>query len=165
MKNIAMLLFWLLAGWATSSVSYGQQAQIGSNFAINMQAPIVQHNVRNDQGIYWMQLLLPGFIENAAGKSLQIVMRFSDANGQFLPTAPQESVYCDQGGYAASAAPLIRIPSNFYSFQNQVIWMPYYALNLALIENLNYSVYVYAEVYVDGMSVGVSEKTGMNVVW
>ena len=160
-----MLLFWLLAGWATSSVSYGQQAQVGNSFAVNMQAPTVQHNVRNDQGIYWMQLQLPGFIENAAGKSLQIVMRFSDANGQFFPAAPQELVYRDQGGYAASTAPLIRIPSNSYSFQDQVIWMPYYALNLARIGNQNYSVYVYAEVYVDGMSVGVSEKTAMNVVW
>lgn len=135
------------------------------NFSVNMQAPLVEHNIPNTQGTYWMKLTLPGVIEKAAGKSLQIVMRFCDDKGQLLPTASQETVYRDAGGYAASTSPIIQIPSNSYALQEAVVWMPYYALNLPRTGFQNYAVYVYAEVYVDGMSVGVSEKTAMNVVW
>ena len=135
------------------------------NFSVKLQPPLVEHNIPNTQGTYWMKFNLPGTIEYAAGKSLQVVMRFSDANGQLLPTDPRETVYRDQSGFAASTSPIIQIPSNSYSLQEAVVWMPYYALNLPRTGYQNYTVYAYAEVYIDGMSVGVSEKTAMNVVW
>lgn len=92
-------------------------------------------------------------------------MRFCDANGKLLPAASQETTFRDANGYAATTSPIVQIPGNAYSFNDLVIWMPYYALNLPKTGSQTYSVWVYAEVFVDGKSLGVSEKTAMNVLW
>lgn len=143
----------------------GHQGTSSSSFPISIQAPLIQHNILNNQGAYWMQINVPGAIQSAAGKSLQVVIRFCDANGNLLPAYPQETTYRDMGGYAASTAPVVKIPTNNYSFNELVIWMPYYALNLSKTGYQTHSIFAYAEVFVDGKSVGVSEKTGLNVIW
>lgn len=143
----------------------GSPGTSSSSFPITVQPPVIQHNILSSQGVYWMQINVPGVIQSAAGKSLQVVIRFCDANGNLLPAYPQEATYRDLGGYAASTAPLVQIPTNNYSFNELVIWMPYYALNLSKTGYQTHSIFAYAEVFVDGKSAGVSEKAGLNVIW
>lgn len=140
-------------------------AVLPSASSLSMQAPLIAHNILSEQGIYWMQLNLPGTISNAAGKKLQIVMRFCDASGQPLPANPAETTYRDAGGFAATTSLIMEIPSNNYALNDIPIWMPYYALNLPQTGQQQHQVFVYAEVYADGQSMGISEKAPMQVLW
>ncbi|PKN96190.1 MAG: hypothetical protein CVU43_21980 [Chloroflexi bacterium HGW-Chloroflexi-5] len=136
-----------------------------SAYPFFIQSPLVQHNIQNAQGEYWMQINLPGSIQKAIGKSLQIVIRFCDANGHLLPASPQEQTYRDTGGYVATSSPILGISDNNFALNDIVIWMPYYALNLSKTGYQTYSIFAYAEVFVDGKSLGFSDKTAMNVTW
>ncbi len=143
----------------------GSPATLPSQSILSIQAPIITHNILNEQGIYWMRLNLPGTINGAAGKKLQIVMRFCDASGKLLPANPAETVYRDAGGYAATTSLIMDIPSNNHLLNDIPVWMPYYALNLQQTGYQQYQVFAYAEVFVDGSSLGISQKTPMQVLW
>ena len=134
-------------------------------YPLSVQAPLVQHNIQNAQGEYWMQINLPGSVQKAIGKALQIVIRFCDAKGNLLPASPQEQTYRDAGGYVATSSPILNVSDDNFVFNDIVIWMPYYALNLPKTGYQTYSVFAYAEIFVDGKSIGFSEKTPMNVTW
>jgi hypothetical protein len=139
--------------------------KVAARTPLILEKPVVQHNIPNEDGIYFMQLSLPGSVQNSAGKSLRVVMRFCDADGKLLPAAPDEPTYRDQRGYVASASEPLIIPDNNFPLEELVVWMPYVALNLEKTGYVSHSLMVYAEVFLDGKSVGVSEKVLMDVLW
>ena len=69
----------------------------------SLQNPIIQHNLQNAEGAYWMSIQVPGFLQGYAGKQIYLVIRFVDANGNLLPGNQTDARYVDANGYAATA--------------------------------------------------------------
>lgn len=132
---------------------------------VNADAPVVQHNVRLEDGGSGMQISVPGGILNAEGKALQVVVRFSDDSGRDLRAGAGEAYYRDADGFVAASAQPVRIPGEEYSFQDFVVELPYSALNLPRTGYQTYRLFAYAEVFLDGQSVAFSPKTMVIVVW
>ena len=139
--------------------------KVSASVPLILETPVIRHNIPNEDGVYFMQLSLPGSIQNSAGHSLRIVMRFFDANGRPLPAAADEPTYRDQRGYVASASEVVLIPDNAYSLDQLTLWLPYEALNLPKTGYTSYTVQAYAEIFLDGKSVGVSERATIDVLW
>lgn len=132
---------------------------------VSAEAPVVQHNVRTDDGSSGMLVSLPGAILNARGKALQVVVRFADDAGRDLRAGAGEAYFRDADGFVAASAQPVRIPGDEYSFQDFVVSVPYSALNLPRTGYQAYRLFTYAEVFVDGESVAFSPRTMVIVVW
>lgn len=131
---------------------------------ISLEAPVVEHNVM-DNGVNGMRFSLPGSIQNAEGKSLQVVVRFSNELNFDLQAAPDETYYRDNAGYLAISNHPILIPGDEYSFQDFILTMPYSSLNLPSTGGQVQNFFVYAEIFLDGKSAGFSPKAKVSVRW
>jgi hypothetical protein len=76
-----------------------------------------------------MLIKVPLTVQNAKGRSLQLVTRFSYANGPLLYANPQEPFYRDVTGLVATGTPRALVASNSEPASEQLMSIPYYALN------------------------------------
>ena len=76
-----------------------------------------------------MLIKVPVSVQNAKGRSLQLVTRFSYAYGPLLYANPQEPFYRDVAGLVATGTPRTSVPSNSEPASEQLMSIPYYALN------------------------------------
>ena len=132
----------------------------------NLSQPVIQHNVQNTEGVYWMGITVPGMLSGYEGRQLQIVVRFMDANGKLLTGNTSDFRYVDGNGYAATGSDRMIVPANNYDHSAIQLWMPYYALNLPYTGGQqSYSVNAYAEIFVDGQMVAQSQAVPFTVTW
>lgn len=128
--------------------------------------PTIQHNIQNTEGVYWMQITIPGYLQNFYGKQVQLVLRFTDANGNYLPGIKEDQRYIDASGYAATGSGMISVNSNNFYLGPYVMWMPYYALNLPNTGGATtHSLYTFAEVYSEGKLIMQSQMVPFTVSW
>ena len=97
-----------------------------------------------------MSINVIGQVDNAAGKTLQIVVRFNYSNGPPLFANQQESQYRDVGGLVATSTLPRVIGSNSEILGDEVITIPYYALNFLptngmRVYNLTFTAFVYLD--------------------
>lgn len=131
-----------------------------------LQNPVIQHNIQNAEGVYWMQLSIPGQIQGFNGKQIQLVLRFVDANGNFLPGINYDQRYVDANGYAATGSTTINVNSDNFDLSSIQMWMPYYAFNLPNTGgNQTHNLYTFAEVYSEGKLIIQSQMVAFNVNW
>jgi hypothetical protein len=99
---------------------------------VNIGAPIITHNVpvRTPTGFQsGMQIQVPGQVTGAAGRTMQVVVKFNYLNGPPLHANPAEPVYRDSGGLVATGTQAISVATNSESTNPLQISIPYYALN------------------------------------
>jgi len=146
---------------------FGEEAEISPEGAhvLRIDKPFVEHNIASNQDDPMMNIVLPGLIDDAVGRDLEITMRFMDGYGRLMEAYPGDSVYSDQNGYAVSSSPLVKVTDKRFDLQQIIIHIPYYALNLTKTGTKAHVVFVIAEVYLDGKSIGVSKPTQTTIVW
>lgn len=132
----------------------------------SLQNPVIQHNIKNTEGIYWMAINVPGSLQGYKGRQIQLVIRFVDSNRNFLRGSTSDLQYIDASGNAATGSNLITVDSDIFDLGTQQIWMPYYALNLTFTGGQQtYDIYAYAELFVDGQVAAQSQLVPLRVNW
>ena len=132
----------------------------------NLQVPVISHNIQNAEGTYWMNIKVPGILQGYKGKQIQLVIRFVDDQGNFLPGNTSDFRYVDGAGKAATGSGLINVTTDNFDMGNLQIWMPYYALNLPYTGGKQtYNLRAFAELYVDGKMISQSQYVTMQVKW
>lgn len=132
----------------------------------SLQNPIIQHNIQNAEGVYWMSIQVPGILQSYSGKQIQLVIRFVDAYGNLLPGNRGDLRYVDAAGYAATGSGLVNVTSNQFDLGTLQIWMPYYSLNLPNSGGTqSHDLTAFAELFVDGKMVAQSERVPLRVNW
>ncbi len=131
-----------------------------------LQPPVIQHNVQNNQGTYWMGIQVPGMLRGYAGKSIQIVIRFVDENGQFLLSNKSDVRYVDASGYVATGTEVIQVTADEFDLSSLQMWMPYASLSLAYTGGKQpYNLNVFAELFSDGKLMMQSSMVPIRVNW
>ena len=97
---------------------------------LGMPTHVHQVPVQSAQGpANGMLIKVSASVQNAKGRSLQFVTRFSYAHGPPLYANPQEPFYRDVTGLVATGTPRAAVPSNSEPASEQLMSIPYYALN------------------------------------
>lgn len=110
------------------------------------------HNmsVQSPQGILpGMQIVTNAQILNAQEMQIQLVAKFSYANGHPLIANSQEPLFRDSGGIVTTGTPRLPVTVDDFWLQKQVMTIPYYALNFQqtggmMRHDLMFSVIAYA---------------------
>lgn len=76
-----------------------------------------------------MRINIPVSVQHAKGRALQIVTRFSYANGPPLYANPQEPLYRDATGLVATGTSRVSVASDSEPVSDHAMGIPYYALN------------------------------------
>jgi hypothetical protein len=104
-----------------------------------------------------MRVRISGIVTDAANQTLQIIVRFNYRNGPPLLANPQEGIFRDVGGLAATSTQPITIGTNSEDLSRLEISIPYYALNFAPTNGMNfYDLQLSAVVLVDNQQVAQS---------
>ncbi len=133
--------------------------------------PQVQYNVMVNHpgglvpGI-GMNIQLPGTVTNAAGKTLQIVIRFAFQNGVPIYANPREMYLRDVTGLVATGTTPIPLLIDNVDLINFTMSIPYYALNLQATNGMmNYQLQLNATVYLDNFPVAQSASVPFFIRW
>ena len=138
----------------------------GTSTTTSLQNPVIQHNIQNAEGTYWMSIQVPGTLQGYAGKQIQMVIRFVDANGNFLTGNRNDLRYVDSAGFAATGSGLVSVPAEQFDLSTLQFWMPYYSLNLPSTGGIKaYDLTAFAELFVDGKLVAQSLRVPLRVTW
>jgi hypothetical protein len=111
-----------------------------------------------------MSISLIGLLEDAVGREVKIAVRFLDNFRKPLPCLPGDTTHCDPDGNSISYSPVISVPSRQYYLQDLKIEMPYSALNISSSQT-RHLVSMYAEVFLDGNSIGTSKPAQTTFFW
>jgi hypothetical protein len=125
---------------------------------------VVEHSVTGNSAAPVMNISLIGLLEQAVGRDVQIVIHFLDNYRRPLPGMEGDAAYCDSTGFAVASSPVRRVPSRQYYLNELMITVPYYALNLATT-NASHTIYLYAEIFLDKKSIGLSRLTQTTFFW
>ncbi len=125
---------------------------------------VVDHTVAGDGTAPVMNISLMGLLEQAVGREVRIVIHFLDNYRRPLPGIEGDAAYCDSIGNAITLSPVGRISNRQYYLNELVMTMPYYALNLPPTK-AGHTVYLYAEVFLDKKSIGMSRMTQTTFFW
>jgi hypothetical protein len=133
---------------------------------VSLSNPLFTHNIQNSEGVYWMKIQVPGNWQFQQAGEFQLIIRFIDPEGNFLPGINYDNRYIDSNGYAATGSAIIQVPAGNYDISSQEIWMPYYALNLPKTGiQQTYNINAYAEIFLNGKVVGQSQLVPLTVNW
>ena len=133
--------------------------------------PQVQHNVPIANNLAppfntGMMIRATGSVTNAAGKTLQIVVRFGYQNGPPLFANYQERIFRDVQGMAATGTTPIPVTTQNLNLADFPMTMPYYALNLQPTNGqVNHNLVLYISVYLDNYVVAQSPATPFGLRW
>ena len=111
-----------------------------------------------------MNIALVGLLEQAAGRDVQVVVHFLDNYRRPLPGNAGDAAYCDSTGFAMASSPVQRIHNRQYYLNELMITVPYYALNLPTTKT-GHAIYLYAEIFLDGKSIGMSRLAQTTFFW
>ena len=136
-----------------------------------IQTPTYLHNVQvpatNGFGsALGMKIFINGNIQNALGKTAQIVVKFNYQNGPPLNANSQDMNFRDISGLVATGTPLQIVGSNTENLTNLQITIPYYALNfMPTGGQRTYLLTLTAYVYLDNAIVAQSVPVGFSLTW
>jgi hypothetical protein len=140
-----------------------------SEATVHVGAPIITHNqvVQSPIGpVPGMVIRVPGMMLNARGSQAQILVRFYYPDGRPLLANPQENVFRDVNGLAATGSAQVLVNADQASLDNAVISMPYYALNFMPTNGqMVHSIAVIAALYLNNFEKGRSVLTPMTLRW
>lgn len=125
---------------------------------------VVEHSVTGNRAAPVMNISLIGLLEQAVGRDVQIVIHFLDNYRRPLPGIEGDAAYCDSTGFAVASSPVRRVPSRQYYLNELMITVPYYALNLPTT-NASHTIYLYAEIFLDKKSIGMSRLAQTTFFW
>ena len=113
-----------------------------------------------------MMLNVPGVLQNAAGKKLQLVVRFIYSNGAMLVANPAEPSYRDASGFVATGTSQLAVNNNAFNLGGLSITVPYYALNIqATNGTFVHVISAVATVYVDNFVIAQSAPMSFTLRW
>jgi TIR domain len=78
-----------------------------------------------------LQVLVSAEVAHAAGRMFQLFARFGYAGGAYLMANPQEPWFRDPAGVVCTGTQPLRVSSDRESLPEQVMSLPYFALNFA----------------------------------
>jgi hypothetical protein len=142
-------------------VSHGPRISLGF--------PTIVHNVLvpSSSGMQnGMQIHVPGQVSGAAGRSLQVIVKFNYFNGPPLHANPSETIFRDSAGLVITGTPLTPVATNSESTNQLQMSIPYYALNFAPTggqANLNLSLTVIA--LIDNQPLAQSSPVQFGLRW
>lgn len=125
---------------------------------------VVDHSITGNSVTPVMNIALTGLLEQAAGRDVQVVVHFLDNYRRPLPGIEGDAAYCDSTGFAVASSPVKRISNRQYYLNELMITVPYYALNLPTT-NAGHAIYLYAEIFLDGKSIGISRLAQTTFFW
>jgi len=125
---------------------------------------VVEHSITGSSAVPVMNIALVGLLEQAVGRNVQIVIHFLDNYRRPLPGIEGDAAFCDSTGFAVASSPVRRIPGRQYYLNELAVSVPYYALNLPT-SNTGHSIYLYAEIFLDRKSIGISRLTQTTFFW
>lgn len=133
--------------------------------SITLQEPEITHNILTN-GEYWMSIKPVGWISGFQGRKLQLVTRFYYSNETPLYAAAQETTYRDMNGLVAAATSSMTINTSTMDLRQQVMTIPYRALNLPLTGGqASYNLFLFVDVFVDGQLQKQSVRVPFTVSW
>lgn len=141
------------------------------NPAVAVGVPQIEHNIVVPNNLpppnnFAMRIRLPGTISNAAGKKLQLVVRFNHQNGQPMFANPQEPLFRDVQGLVATGTPALPVSTQNISLNELPMVIPYYALNLQPTGGqVGYTLTLTVSVYLDNYIVAQTQPTPFNIRW
>lgn len=110
-----------------------------------------------------------GAVENAAGHTIQLVIRFMiPSTGQYLTANSQEPSYRDVTGLVATGSTALAVPLTLpvADLHLVVSTIPYYAFNLlATNYTTDYPLYAVATIYIDNFQVAQSQPVPFSIRW
>ncbi|MCX6233866.1 MAG: hypothetical protein NT175_03965 [Bacteroidetes bacterium] len=125
---------------------------------------VVDHTMAEGSKNPVMSISLIGLLEDAVGRELKIAVRFMDSYRKPLPCLHGDTIHCEPNGNSVSYSPVISVPVRQYYLQDLKIEMPYSALNISTSQT-RHLVSVYAEVFLDGNSIGTSKSAQTTFFW
>jgi hypothetical protein len=138
---------------------------------ISLGAPTILHNVQvPGSGQFGfapgMQIGLSGVVNGAAGRNIQIVVKFNYLNGPPLFANPMEMVYRDVGGLVATGTQPMLIGTDSETLNNIQVTIPYYALNFPPTNGFNLlNLSLTAIAYIDYQQFAQSAAVPFQVRW
>jgi hypothetical protein len=138
---------------------------------VSLDLPSIVHNVavpaNNPFGSApGMQIITPGNVTGASGRTIQVVAHFTYFNGPPLFANPQEVVFRDISGLVAVGSPAAQVGSDSEDLSLLSLQIPYYALNFPPTNGMNtYNLAVSVEVYLDGATVRQSQPVHFVLRW
>jgi hypothetical protein len=113
-----------------------------------------------------MRITVNAELRDAARRTAQLVVRFAYANGPPLMANPQEMTFRDAAGLVAVGTPPRVLGSDRESLTEQVLMIPYYALNFQPTQGMAaYNLMLTAFVYVDNQIVAQSPPNPFGLRW
>lgn len=138
---------------------------------VSLGLPSIVHNVpvpaNNPYGSApGMQIITPGNVVGASGRTIQVVAHFTYFNGPPLLANPQEVVFRDISGLVAVGSPATQVGSDSEDLSLLSLQIPYYALNFPPTNGMNsYNLAVGVEVYLDGAIVKQAQPVPFVLRW
>ncbi len=113
-----------------------------------------------------MRIVIDAEITGAAGRTAQLVVKFAYVNGPPLLANAQEVLYRDMQGIVSTGTPPHVVSSSRESLVQQVVTLPYYALNFQPTGGMgSYSLSLTAFVFVDQQIVTQSAPVPFGLRW
>ena len=135
-----------------------------------LEAPVIAFDrpVQTPVGVFpGISIRVPGRIQDAGGRSAQVVVRFFNRqNGAPLRAHPADYTFRDATGGVATGTNQFALASGNVDLSSADMGIPYEALNLHPTNfRMRYDLMVKATVYVDNWPVAESELTPLTVRW
>jgi hypothetical protein len=129
--------------------------------SIAIGVPEVRHNVSLSSSVgpvLGMLIWLPGTLNDAQGRTVQLITRFTLPDGHALMANPNETRLRDGAGLLATFTPPSTVASSSISLADNVLQMsiPYYALWLKYTP-VTYRLFLTVTVYLDGQAMAVTQ--------
>jgi hypothetical protein len=123
--------------------------------------PQVRYNVwlpGNPRAVLGMAIWLPGSLNDAQGRTVQLVTRFAFSDGRQLYANPNETRLRDRAGLLATFTPVSAVASSNIALADNALQMtiPYYALSLQYT-TVTYQLLMTVTVYLDGQLAAESQ--------
>ena len=120
--------------------------------------PVIDHNNWRN-GFWWMDVVVPGWLQGYRGRRAIVVVRLAFQDGTDLYAHPQEGQYVDATRHVTTGQHFT-VSADYYDLSQLTITIPYYAFNLTDTgRNTTYYLMLWADVYIDDVQVAQSAQT------
>jgi hypothetical protein len=145
--------------------SYTPPMPITPTQVANFQPPLIHHNLLRN-GIYFMDIQVPGFLHHSVGRYAQIVVRFFFQNNVPLFANPMEMQYRDTHGNVVTGTSQFLVTTGPYDLSQAYLSIPYYAFNLRPTGGqMSYYLVAFAEIFVNNALIARTPSAPFTVVW
>lgn len=132
---------------------------------VAMGVPVVSHNAATPRGL-GISVTVPGSIDDARGRTAQLVVNFTFANGAPVWANVQEAQYRTADGMVATGTAPFQVSADSLDLKSLPVSIPYFAFNM--IPTGGYSrvdLLLTASVYLDGAVSARSPSLPVTFYW